>query len=105
MPEVNSPGVEEAVCEEMAPALGSFPWTQIADLPQRLRLLRRLSHSTSFPLFLPFFLSLSSLTPYTSRCSFALPLGDPARSNESRQLTRAPLSLIIGRSLLRVSRP
>lgn len=78
MPEVNSPGVEEAVCEEMAPALGSFPWTQIADLPQRLRLLRRLSHSTSFPLFLPFFLSLSSLTPYASRCSFALPLGDPA---------------------------
>lgn len=102
MPEVNSPGVEEAVCEEMAPALGSFPWTQIADLPQRLRLLRRLSHSTSFPLFLPFFLSLSSLTPYASRSRYR---SEIPRSNESRQLTRAPLSLIIGRSLLRVSRP
>jgi len=54
-PEVNSPGVEEAVCDS---ALGYPPGLQIADLPQRLRL-PRLSHTSE----------LSSLALYAvARC-------------------------------------
>jgi len=41
-PKVNSPGVEEAVCDS---ALGYPPGLQIADLSQRLRL-PRLSHTS-----------------------------------------------------------
>jgi len=65
-PEVNSSGVEEAVCDS---ALGYSPGLQIADLPQRLRL-PRLSHTSE----------LSSLALYAvARCYRS----QRSRSNEN----------------------